>query len=243
MRRINTEYAFDPHKPKMRICVTAAVVGGIGAAGAVASSAIGASAAQDAAQTQADAANRSADIQQQMYNQTRTDLMPYQQVGQGAIAGYQNLLGTGPQGSAGMLSALQSTPGYQFALQQGLQATQAGYASHGLGLSGAAIKGAQNYAENLAGTQYQNMLQNYYNALQLGQNAAAQTGTLGVQSAANQGQAIQNAGAASAAGTVGSANATIGGINSTVSSLSNALLTPAMFQAMASGGGMYGGWG
>jgi len=228
--------------PPRKLCVTAAVVGGVSAAGSVASAAIGSSAAKSAAKTQANAAEQSAEIQQQMYDQTRSDLLPYQNVGQQAQAGYQALLGTAPGGMDTALATLRNTPGYQFALQQGLQATQSGYASHGLALSGSAIKGAQNYAEGLASTNYQNILGNYYNALQLGENAAAQTGALGTQSAANQGQAITQAGAASAAGTVGAANATIGGINSTVSGLTNALLTPAMFQAVASGGGMYGGW-
>lgn len=225
--------------PIAALCVTAAVIGGVSAAGSVASAAIGGSAAKSAAKTQANAAEQSAAIQQQMYETTRGDLMPYQDVGQGASAMYQNLLGTSPGGMDTALATLKNTPGYQFALQQGLQATQSGYASHGLALSGSAMKGAQNYAEGLASTNYQNILGNYYNAMQLGESAAAQTGALGTTSAANQGAAIQNAGAASAAGTVGAANATIGGINSTVSSLSNALLTPAMFQAVAQGGGMY----
>lgn len=224
------------------LCVTAAVVGGVAAAGSVASASIGAGAAKSAAKTQADAAERSAEIQQQMYEQTRSDLMPYQTLGQNAMEGYQTLLGTKPGGMSAAMDYLNNTPGYQFAMKQGLLATQSGYGAHGLALSGAAIKGAQNYAENLASTNYQNILNNYYNALQMGESAASQTGTLGVQSAANQGQAIQNAGAASAAGTVGAANAAIGGINSSVSGLTNALLTPAMFQAVAQGGGMYGGW-
>lgn len=45
---------------------------------------------------------------------------------------------------------LASTPGYQFDLQQGLQATQNSNAAKGLGVSGAALKGAANYATGLA---------------------------------------------------------------------------------------------
>lgn len=59
-------------------------------------------------------------------------------------------------------SDLADTPGYQFALDQGLKATQNGYAAQGLGSSGAAMKGAANYAEGLASTTYQ---QQYQNAL------------------------------------------------------------------------------
>jgi hypothetical protein len=38
--------------------------------------------AQDAAQTQADAANNAAGMSMQKYQQTRNDLLPYQQAGQ-----------------------------------------------------------------------------------------------------------------------------------------------------------------
>lgn len=225
------------------LCVTAAVVGGVAAAGSVASSAIGASAAKDASKTQAKAAEQAQQQSQQMYDTTRADLAPYRDVGEQAKGQYMNLLGLGPGGTEGMTSALAATPGYQFSLQQGLQATQAGYASHGLAMSGASLKGAANYAEGLAGTTYQSILGNYYNAMQLGEQASAQTGQFGTELTGQENQATMQAGAASAAGTVGAANATIGGINSTVAGLSNALLTPAMFQAMAGGGGLYGGGG
>jgi len=222
-----------------RLCITIPVAAGIGAVGSIASAAIGGSAAKSAAKTQKEAAEEAMGISKQMYDTTRTDLMPYQQVGQGAMAGYQNLLGTGPAGPAGMNAALAATPGYQFALEQGLQATQSGFASKGLAQSGPALKGAAQYAEGLAGTTYQNVLGNYYNALGIGESAAAQTGQFGAQSANTQAQAATAAGAASAAGTVGAANATIQGINGLTSSISNALLTPAMFSAMAGGKGLF----
>lgn len=230
---------------RYKLCVTAAVVGGVAAAGSVASAAIGSSAAKSAAKSQAQSAEQARQQSEEMYNQTRTDLAPYRDVGTSAQAQYQNLLGIGPQGQAGVQASLAATPGYQFALNQGLQATQSGYASHGLALSGAATKGAAQYAEGLAGTTYQSILGNYQTAMNMGENAAAQTGQIGTQLTAQENQATEQAGAASAAGTVGAANATIGGINSTVSGLTNALLTPAMFQTMAGGGGMFagGGWG
>jgi hypothetical protein len=74
------------------------------AAGSVASGALGASAAGHAADTaaqgQIDAAKISADSQQKMYNQTRSDQLPYLTGGAGALGRLDYLLGLpGPQTS------------------------------------------------------------------------------------------------------------------------------------------------
>lgn len=127
----------------------------------------------------------------------------------GAASAAPNPLGATPFDP---LAALKKTPGYQFSLDQGLQATQNSYASHGLAKSGAALKGAANYAEGLAGTTYEQQLQNYFQLLGGGQNAAAGIGGFGTTAAANAGNNITSAGAATAAGTVGSANAITGAI-------------------------------
>lgn len=130
--------------------------------------------------------------------------------------GLENLLGVGAQGSAGMLAQLQATPGYQFAKEQGLQATQSGFAAQGLAKSGAALKGAANYAEGLAGTTYQNMVSNFMNGGTLGLNAASAQGGLALSGQNSANSLILNSGAAKASGLVGAANVlngTIGNIN------------------------------
>lgn len=58
-------------------------------------------------------------------------------------------------------SELQKTPGYQFNLTQGLKAVQNSAAARGLGVSGAAQKGAANFATGLADSTYQNQFANY----------------------------------------------------------------------------------
>jgi hypothetical protein len=55
---------------------------------------------------------------------------------------------------------LETTPGYQFQLNQGLQSTQNSAAARGLGVSGAALKGAATYATGLANSNYQQQFQN-----------------------------------------------------------------------------------
>lgn len=109
-------------------------------------------------------------------------------------------------------SFLEKTPGYQFIKNQGLQATQNSYASHGLSESGAALKGAANYAEGLASTTYEQRLQDYFQLLGGGQNAAMGLGGFGTQAGLNMGNTAMSGAAATAAGTVGSANAISGGI-------------------------------
>ena len=144
--------------------------------------------------------------------------------------------------SATAQQALAQTPGYQFTLQQGLQSTQNAAAARGLGVSGAALKGAANYATGLADNtyqqQYNNALTNYQSAAgnwqnqfnsasslaNLGENAAAQVGNNNQQAASANNSLITGAGNAAAAGTVGSANALTSGLTGATGSIGNALL-------------------
>ena len=157
--------------------VAAAAIGS-GVAG-LAGSAISSGAAGSAASTQADAANQAAQLQNQQFQQTQTNLAPFLGTGQGAnaILGAQlgnysavpndevtNLQKALPSESTmpSMMteSQLVQTPGYQFNLGQGLQSVQNSAAARGLGLSGAAMKGAANYATGLADSTYQNQFAN-----------------------------------------------------------------------------------
>ena len=237
------------------------IAAGIGAAATAASAANsiigGSNAAQQAGQVQNAAAQQAADDTMQMFNTTQANLQPF--ISQGttgnALLGYltganSNLpagttspkgIGTGTLASGGLLASpqawnptmagLAATPGYQFTLQQGLQAAQNGFAAQGLGSSGAAEKGAINYAEGLAGTTYQQQFQNYlsqsqlqlanqqqqYNMLgglaQSGQNAAANLGNTGLNSTGQAGGFSTSGAAAQAAGIVGAQNATASGLN------------------------------
>ena len=214
----------------------AAAVIGIGMAVGGVATAIGAS---SAAHAQEKAAQQATRAQMGMYNQTRSDLQPFQQAGQGAL---NDLTARLPQLTSPFnptMDQLEQTPGYQFTLAQGLKKTQSAAAARGLGVSGAALKGAATYATGLADSTYQQQfanaqtrygdvlnlnttqqanLQNQYNRLigtaTLGESAAAQTGAQGTQSAAAGGAFLNQAGQASAAGTMGAANALTGGINS-----------------------------
>ena len=149
--------------PSISVPAAIAIGAGVSAVGGVATGLIGASASKSAASQQANAANQSAALQEQQYQTTRNDLMPYNLAGQNNLGLYQNFYQTSADqlGQAysdaynhipqGMTEAnLIQTPGYQFNLSQGLRAMQNSSAAKGLGVSGAAMQGAGTYATGLA---------------------------------------------------------------------------------------------
>lgn len=198
------------------------------AGAAVAGGFIAANGAESAAGQQAGAINNSVAEQQHMFDVTQQNLEPYNVAGQNALTQVQNLTGTNPGGNPltaqltkpfnPTMADLAATPGYQFTLDQGLKSTQNGYAAKGLGSSGAASKGAADYAEGLAGTTYQNQFQNYwaqnqsiYNELMgltnTGESAAAGVASAATSTGQNVGNTLVQGGNAAAAGTVGASTA------------------------------------
>lgn len=196
-----------------------------------------------AGNAQTNAANSSIAAQQAQYQQTRTDLLPYQQQGQDAAtqlkaANYY----TDPIKMD--QTTLEATPGYKFNLTQGLKATQNSAAARGLGNSGAALKGAAAFATGLADNTYQNQFNNAntnntnaYNRLKglvdTGEGAAAQTGVFGANSANQTSSALGYQGNAQAA----AANAQGGA----VSNLANNLGGYAAYKGLYGGGGQAAG--
>jgi hypothetical protein len=220
--------------------VTAAIIGG---GAALVGGYMQGQAAKSAANTQAGALNRSADIQQQQFETTQAQGAP------GRAAGYQALntlggLGSGtyqmydaqgnPTGvgtGTGFLTqgytpadfAQGIDPGYQFRLQQGQEATNRMANMGGGMISGNALRGAQDYTQGLASTEYnkafdrfQTNRTNIYNTLAgiagLGQNAYNTSAQTGTTAAGNIGGTIANVGAAQAGGQVGASNALAGGL-------------------------------
>jgi hypothetical protein len=112
----------------------------------------------------------------------------------------------------------QADPGYAFRLSEGLNALDRTAAARGGMLSGAALKGATRYGQDMASQEYQNAYNRYQtnranmlNPLQSlagqGQTTANTLGNASQNYATNAGNAYMNAGNAAASGYVGSANA------------------------------------
>lgn len=165
-------------------------------------SVFGGNKAADAAKDSAKDARR---FQMMMFDKAMAQLAPYIDFGKQGMAAFQQALPGLTKPFAPTMDELSKTPGYQFALDQGLKSTQNSYAAKGLGVSGAAMKGAADYAEGLAGQTYQNAFQNdlatksqiynmLYNPVQLGANAAAGAAGQAMQTGTNLANIQQNRG-------------------------------------------------
>jgi hypothetical protein len=198
----------------------AAIIGG------VTSAAIGAHAAHTAAQEQEtaaqqgiNAANQNTQLALQAQQAQTAGLgatyQPYMTAGVGAVGQLSQALAPGGSLAQPWTQSFQpptaqqasQTPGYQFALQQGLNAMQTSAAAKGTLLNPGTMKALNNYAQGAASTTYQqtynNAFQNYqqnysqfqqnqlnqYNRLMgltgVGQTAANAYGQLGQQGATN----------------------------------------------------------
>lgn len=201
------------------ISIPAAIVGGAaitGIAGAVGSSA--------AAGAQQSAANTAAQTQRDIYAQNQQLLNPYVQQGLGAYGTLNQLLGVGGNSDT-MQQSLQNLPGYQFTLNQGLKSVQNSAAARGLGDSGAALKGAANYATGLANSTYGN----YVGQLQNSANTGMQAGS----SIAGVGQAT---GAGIGNAQIAGGNAAAAGYNGIATSVGNAAGYLPLYALMSQGG-------
>lgn len=245
----------------------------IGAAGAIGSAVIGSSAASSAANAQVQAANTASATEMQMFDQTQQNLQPYMASGGNALSALMSQLGLSGAGATGTPAAgsplamptynmptygaaqYQSSPGYQFQLQQGLGAVN-NAATLGSGVnSGNTLKALQTYGQGVANQDYQQGYQNYsqnylnqYNAqtnnaqtnfsrLQTlagsGQNAAAGLGALGSQVAGQVGSNTLGAGNAQAAGSIAQGQ-TLSNLLSTLTA-SGGSSTPSYLQQIYAG--------
>jgi len=239
--------------------MVAAAVAGAAIAGGVAKGAIGAGAAGSSAKALQGGLTTAANIEQKFYESQPQNFQPYISAGTSILpqmAAYPGQTDTDLQKALGYQAGLMpqipteqdvsNMPGYSFLLNQGLKATQNSAASRGLGVSGAAFKGAANYAENTADTFWKDLFgarqqqfvdagslfTNTYNARNLGYNQLATLGQLGEKSAAdlgnigqkvysNIGQDAVGYGQAGAAGITKQAEAE----NNAITSISNAPLS------------------
>lgn len=198
--------------------VATAIVGGSVVAGLST-----AFAANKASQAQQSATKQAADTALGMYTTTRGDLAPFREMGIDAGNRLNSKLDFLTSPITMDQATLEQTPGYQFAKTQGLKSVQNSAAARGLGVSGAALKGAANFATGLADQTYKTQFDientnrtNAFNRLKslidTGSNAAAMTGTAGTNAANTAAQSQIAGGNAAAAGfnAIGSAGANLG---------------------------------
>lgn len=215
-------------------------------------------AAQQSADAQRYAADQSIAAQKEMYQQGRADLAPYREGGTTAQNQLLSLLGIGGNQAApgygkyardfGM-SDFTTDPGYQFRLEQGMRALNASAAAKGMGMSGANIKGATEYGQNLGSAEYQNAFNRYQTnrAAQLdplfklysgGQASAAGSATQASALGQNLGQTYTNLGQGLGQAAVAGGNAQASNYINQSNALNNAL-SQGMSSYARSGGSPY----
>jgi hypothetical protein len=217
----------------------------------IVSSAIGANASSKAASTQANAANRAAELQNEQYQQTRQDQMPWMEAGKTALNALTPLATNYQQFG---MDQFKADPGYGFRLSEGLK--QLGHAAGARGglISGQTLKGLQDYAQNSASNEYTNAFNRYQTEraarlapLQslagLGQTTAAQLGTAGAANAGAVGNYLTGGAAAQAAGQVGGANAITSGLGTYLNYNQSNNLINALRNNQGGGGGGSIGYG
>lgn len=148
-------------------------LGGISAAGNL----LGAYFSNKQARKQQRAYNDVYSKQQQFLQQQQALLNPFTQAGTSALSPLTSLL------TGGDMSAFQTSPGYQFRLDEGMNALNRLAAARGQLFSGNQVKEAQNYASGLASQEYGNYINQLMGLGNLGLNAASNQANLGANSA------------------------------------------------------------
>jgi hypothetical protein len=103
-----------------------------------------------------DASNTQDEIKKKLLaaqNQAKEAISPYTNAGANALANFE--AGFDP-------SQLVNDPGYQFQLNQGIDAQNKALAARGMSGSGAALKAAQEYGQGLAGAKYNDAWEQWY---------------------------------------------------------------------------------
>ncbi len=210
--------------------MVAVAIGGAALIGGVATAFAG----HEAAGAQRDAANQASQTQRDIYAQNQQLLKPYVQGGLGAYGTLNSLLGVGGNSDT-MQKTLEGLPGYRFTLGQGLKSVQNSAASRGLGTSGAALKGAANYATGLANSQYGTYAGQLQNSANTGMQAGSAIAGVGQQTGSSIANSQIAGGNAAAAGY----NAIGNSINNGANGLAGAYTLNSFLNQGGGGGGSF----
>lgn len=206
------------------------------AAAIVGSAVIGAGASRQAAKSQERAAAESTAAQERMFAKQVELQEPFRKVGVNALPE----LVAASKYEPFTMAKYQADPGYGFRLREGMKALERSAAARGGLLSGATLRGVQEYGQDLASQEYTNAFNRYQaeraarlNPLQslagMSQTSAnTLTGAAG-QLGQNIGSNLMAGGAARASGYVGAANALTGGLGQYLNYQQNQALMNRMF--------------
>lgn len=207
----------------------------------VASAVIGGVSSNKAASTQASASQAATNAQLEMFNKQVELQEPWRKAGEGALNRLSTGLGAGGEFDKSFSQTnWQADPGYAFRLSEGMKALDRTAAARGGLISGAALKAATRYGQEMGSQEYQNAFNRYYaeraNKLQplqslagIGQSSANTLSNAAGNYGAQIGSNIQAAGAARAAGTMGMANAISSGVGQGINYYQNQQIMNRLF--------------
>jgi hypothetical protein len=168
--------------PSISLPTAAVIAAGVTAAGSVAASTLQSSAASKAA-------GKANATQQAGLDQARADIGPWSATGGQANTASADILGlNGPDAATAAMGNFQTSPGYQFSLDQGLRAVDAGAAAKGMLRSGATLKAEQTFGTGLADQEFTNYYNRLFDLSKLGENAAGGTAQASTNAATGQAQ-------------------------------------------------------
>lgn len=185
----------------------------------IGSAVLGAASSRSGANTQAGAANRAADLQQQQFERQVELQEPWRKAGINALGKLESASDYTPFG----MDQFQADPGYAFRLSEGQKQLDRQAAIRGGQISGSALKAAARYGQEMGSQEYTNAFNRYQternarlNPLQslagVGQTATNQLGAAGQSMASGVGEALGAGAQARASGYMGMANAASGGL-------------------------------
>jgi len=190
----------------------------------------------------ANAANRAAQMQQEEATRSRAALSPWTAAGTGAIGKVTNLLGLGSISTNGgnyntygydpanakekqtqAFADFQTTPGYQFRMDEGMKALDRSAASRGLLRSGAQQKAINTFGQGIASEEYNNYMGNLLAVSGLGNQAASSGNATAGQLMSNAADNIAKGGVQRGSGYAAGAQALASGISSGVNNIVSGL--------------------
>lgn len=223
--------------------VAAAVIGSavVGAGASYASGKAQSKAAKSAAQSQERISDENLLLQRELTEQQREDFAPWRDVGEQAL----DQLWQGVQAGDFEVGDIDVTkdPGYQFRMQEGIEALDKSAAARGRLLSGAQQKGVTDYAQNLASQEFANAYAREanekarrFNILSglssQGQSSAARQAGATSQLAQTSGNILSNLGAAQAQSAYAQGQARAGAYQGMAQSANQAAQNWLMYKAL-----------
>lgn len=210
----------------------------VSAAAGIGGALISADAAGDASEAQAQSAANAQALEREMFERNIELNEPWRQAGIGALGQLEaGTAGGGDFNRDFTLADFNRDPSYKFRMSEGLKGVEASAAARGGALSGGALKGIQQYGQEVASQEYGNAYNRFnadrdrrFNRLSsiagLGQTATRDVAQQGSSMAGRVGDLMTQAGNARASGYVGSANAINQGLGTVANAFSGSNVAP-----------------